>query len=652
MKRLTSIAAALIMTLIFALTAFAAGEKDVRILFTHDLHSTQLPYEVCENGEHKSVGGWARLSTAIGRNRDANTLLVDGGDFSMGSFFNFIYQSRASELSLLGDMGFDATTFGNHEFDYNDEGIISMLTNARADKLPELLAANIEFAKTAPVDLTAAYNGYGVRPWAAFEKNGVKIGVFGLLGESAQETISHAHDEVFTDRVESAKRCVAEMQAQGVQLIVCLSHSGISGKPEKSEDARLAKAVPEINVIVSAHSHSTVAEPLMVGETIIVCAGAYCRNLGLLDVTVAETGITVKDYRLIAIDSSFEEDKAIAAKIEEYKKNVQDEALTPLGIEFSGVVANSPQDFEPIGDINFTYGEYGVCNLMTDAFLYTAERLGKPSDVAATAAGIVRSSFFKGDITYDEVFNAFSLGMGVDGTIGYPLTRVFLKGREIKALAEVDASITSIMPEAQLYFSGVRYSYSGARMFLNRVYSVEVQNGQGEWEPIEDEKLYSIVCDLYMLQMTSVIKSKSKNLLSVIPRDSDGNPLKDINTAVMLEPSGREVKEWLSLAEYLGSFEPVGGVPTIPLEYYTPRSQKIKLPISLETLIGNMSALTAAIIALFAVVLVCIIALILWFVRANRRRSAKRAADEIITLNAETVDEKALIVNDGDHKTE
>ncbi len=101
------------------LQVFASDEekpKEITVLFTHDLHSHLLPTSQ-EDGEY---GGYARLMTVIREQQEMypNTILVDGGDFSMGSLFQTAYTTSAIELRIMGAMGYDATTFGKHEFDY------------------------------------------------------------------------------------------------------------------------------------------------------------------------------------------------------------------------------------------------------------------------------------------------------------------------------------------------------------------------------------------------------------------------------------------------------------------------------------------------------------------------------------------------------
>ena len=106
-------------------TEAADGEKHLDVLFTHDTHSHLNSYSTIVNGKQKEVGGFARIKTLIDEKKKENpdTLILDGGDFSMGTLIQTVYTTEAAELRMLGYLGCDVTTFGNHEFDYRSGGL-------------------------------------------------------------------------------------------------------------------------------------------------------------------------------------------------------------------------------------------------------------------------------------------------------------------------------------------------------------------------------------------------------------------------------------------------------------------------------------------------------------------------------------------------
>lgn len=176
-------------------------------------------------------------------------------------------------------------------------------------------------------------------------------------------------------------------------------------------------------------------------------------------------------------------------------------------------------------------------------------------------------SFVRGDITVSDAFDASSLGIGPDKISGYPLISVYLTGKEIKTACEVDASISPIMPNAQLHMSGISFTFNPNRLIFNKVTNVGLQKPGGTLEQLNDSKLYRVVAGLYSAQMLSVVGQKSFGLLSIVPKTSNGKPITDFEAQIIKDDSSGqsfEVKKWLALTEYLQSFDKIGGVPEIP----------------------------------------------------------------------------------------
>ena len=126
--------------------------RQLTILFTHDLHSHFDPNKVVnEQDEVVLLGGLARLAAIIEREKAANpgrVLVVDAGDFSMGTLIHTLFRTEAAEIRLMGKIGYDATTIGNHELDFDSSGLASMLTAAKASGDPALLVGGQHKGKT------------------------------------------------------------------------------------------------------------------------------------------------------------------------------------------------------------------------------------------------------------------------------------------------------------------------------------------------------------------------------------------------------------------------------------------------------------------------------------------------------------------------
>ena len=301
-----------------AVTVFAAGAPgELTILFTHDTHDHFLPADNEAGGEY---GGYVRLATLLKEERQAaeaegrTAVTLDGGDFSMGSLFQTIYATDAPELRALGAMGYDVTTLGNHEFDYRQQGLSDMLNAARAsgDALPAMVQANY----TTPLDpvagaaLTAALEAYPVTDYTVIERDGLRVAVFGVLGEDADDCAPMS-GMAFEPIADAAERVVVEIkEKEDPDYIICLSHSGTEGG--KGEDYQLAKAVDGIDVIISGHTHTTLETPIQVNGTLIVSCGEYTQNLGVLTVSKTEGKTTLVDYRLRPVDETVASDPAMA----------------------------------------------------------------------------------------------------------------------------------------------------------------------------------------------------------------------------------------------------------------------------------------------------------------------------------------------------
>lgn len=577
------------------------GSKTVRILFTHDMHSQELPFDVLKSkNATESVGGFARLSSAIKKERDAGpdvtTFTFDAGDFSMGTLFNALFKSSSPDLVLMSKMGYDATTIGNHELDYGAYGLAESLQSALRETggnndpsagRTQILTSNIFFGEDADsYGLKQAFNDYGVAPYTIIERDGIKVGVFGLIGKEATSYIGTANGLTFLDTIESATEMVEKLKAEGADVIVCLSHSGTGSDMKKMkdfEDVKLAKALQDIDVIISGHSHTKLPRPIMVGKTAIVSAGNYGEYLGCIDVNLrykstkddvsnANLGDDEKfiRYELIPIDDSIAPDTEVAQAINFNKDLVQKDYLDKMGFTFDEVITSSEENFTTLETIDSTFGAFGIGNLIADSFVHEVTTKVEPASIAVANAGSIRASILKGPVTTSDLYNIASLGQGPDGTLGYPLVKFYLTGAELRDLCEVDVSVSPIMSVAQLFFSGMKYEYSMSRLIFDRVYDVQVQDTEKNWAPIEKDRLYPVICSLYMGQMAGLATDATYGLISIAPRDAQGVPFTDINDAVLKDSQGNELKEWIALADYAKTFG-----DTIPANYYEQGDYKI-----------------------------------------------------------------------------
>ncbi|MEG2051106.1 MAG: bifunctional UDP-sugar hydrolase/5'-nucleotidase [Oscillospiraceae bacterium] len=644
MKKILSIILSIVIIFSFAIlpasSADTAKGKELAVVFTHDLHSYIDTREFKKDGKTIQTGGFAKIKTIIDseKAKNENTLVVDGGDFSMGTLFQSVYTSTAIELRMLGLMGYDATTFGNHEFDYSGQGLAKMLTSAKSDndKLPFIVSNNINWNNSnskGAVDVKKAMDDYGVADYKIVKKGNVKIAIFGGMGiDSIEYTPNSGLD--FDSFLEKSKETVEKIKSkENPDIIVCLSHGGISDNPKESEDEILAAEIPDIDIIVSGHTHSTLEKPRIVGTTVIGSAGEYGKNVGTIKVKQNKDGSwELEKYKLIPVNEKIVSEAELAQTIEEYRKSVNT-YLGDYGYEkYSQVIANSNFDFSTVNDLYANHADQDLSNLITDSYIYAIKQAEGdkyvPIDVAVLPVGVVRSTFYKGSIKVSDVYEVCSLGVGSDGKSGYPLASVYLTGKELKTIAEVDASISTIMSSAQLYTTGLQYTFNPNRLFLNRVTDVCLLTKNGEKQEIKDDKLYRVVADVFSAQMLGSIKDKSFGLLSIVPKDASGNPISDLSKTVIYDKNGSEVKQWYSLASYLQSFEKENGLPTIPAKYENAQGRKIVNDSNnIVELLKSPNKIFFIVLAVVVLLVVIVALIVITIVKVVKKRKLKAKDD-------------------------
>ena len=303
-------------------TVSAAEQKEIDIMFTHDLHSHLNSFTTVTEEGTQEVGGFARIKTLIDAQKEKNphTLVLDGGDFSMGTLVQTVYEDEAAEIRMLGEIGCQAVVLGNHEFDYRSKGIANMLQTAAGsgEKLPEMLVCNVDWEAMEEAGLTEgqqqlrdSFDAYPVKDYAVFQQGNVSVAVVGVFGKDAL-ACAPTCELLFSDPVEAVSETVEEIKEnEDVDMIACISHSGTWEDESKSEDEILAKSVPELDLIISGHTHTKLPEPIVHGDTYIVSAGEYGKNLGSLSMKQKEDGRwEMADYQLMAIDAGVPEDEA------------------------------------------------------------------------------------------------------------------------------------------------------------------------------------------------------------------------------------------------------------------------------------------------------------------------------------------------------
>ena len=622
----------------------SAETKQLDVLFTHDTHSHLDSFSTIVNGEKKEVGGFAKIKTLINEKKKENpdTLVLDGGDFSMGTLIQTVYDTEAAELRMLGYLGYDVTTFGNHEFDYRSSGLANMLTAAANSKetVPEIVVCNVDWdamekdgLSDGQKQIREAFETYGVKDYVMVQKGDVKIAVVGVFGKDALECAPTC-ELSFKDPVEAVKQTVEEIRKnEDADMIACVSHSGTWEDESKSEDELLAKAVPELDLIISGHTHSELTEAIQHGNTYIVSCGEYGRNLGSLSMTQKQDGRwDLTSYDLIPVSEDIKPDEATQKRIDELMDKVDTNYLADFGYTRKEVLAQNDVEFNSLEEMETKHEELNLGDIMSDAYVYAVENSeyydGDPVDVAVVPSGTVRDTYTKGDITVEDVYNSFSLGIGRDGVAGYPLINAYLTGKELKLVAEVDASVSDFMTTARLYCSGLNFTYNPHRMILNKVTDCYLTRTDGERTEIQDDKLYHVVTDLYTGQMLGSVMKMSYGLLSLEPKDKDGKPIENLEDQAIME-GDRELKAWDAIARYMQSFDDTDGdgIANVPEYYASLHDRKVvddsRNIINLIKNPNKFAVMIVLICLIILVIFVLVIVLIRKIVRKIRKKKKK-----------------------------
>lgn len=620
----------------------AAPGTAVDIVFTHDTHSHLNTFTTMVDGLETELGGFARMNTLIEAQRAQNpdTLVIDGGDFSMGTLIQTVFETQAAELRMLGYLGCDVTTLGNHEFDYRSKGLANMLTSAQAsgDAVPAMVVCNVDWDTMEAEGLTEgqqrlkdAFAAYGVSDYTVLEKGDVDIAVVGVFGKDAL-ACAPTCELKFEDPIEAVKQTVADIKAnEDVDMIVCVSHSGTWDDESKSEDELLAKAVPDLDLILSGHTHTEIEKPIQHGSTYVVSCGEYGKNLGELTLTQQADGRwAMSAYELIPITSDIAVHAATQQTIDNFMDTVDTDYLARFGYTKDQVLAENDIVFSTQKDLENIHEEHNLGDIIADAYVYAVENAadydGVPVDLAVVPSGTVRDTYARGDITVEQVFNSFSLGIGADGVPGYPLISVYLTGREIRTAAEIDASVSDFMTTARLYCSGLNFTYNPHRLLLNKVTDVCLED-DGQRVALEDDKLYRIVADLYSGQMLSAVTDMSYGILAIVPKYADGTPITDFEDVIITE-NGRELKAWDSIARYMASFADTDGdgIANVPAYYSTTHGRKLvdtsRSPLALLKNPNKFTAVYAGLLAAAVLLIVLVVLLIRKLVKKARRRAA------------------------------
>lgn len=575
------------------------------ILHTNDLHSylngfaPEEDYTPLTKGDDTTQGGAARLAAAIASERASAesahepVLLLDAGDFMMGTLFELLGTTQAPELTFMQDVGYDATTLGNHEFDWTSAGLAAILNAAaQQDVKVPIVASNLQFSADDARDdaLEAVASAGMIQPKLVKTVGKLKVGFFGLLGSDAATVTPQAAPVTFEAIADAAKRMVTELrETDHVDLVVALSHSGIHADGT-GEDAKLAMDAPGIDLIVSGHTHDSLSQPVQVGSTWIVTAGSYGRFLGELSLSVTpatkagETAtLAIDDYTLRDIDDSIAGDAATQTKVDAYV-DVIDAALSTADLAYRDVVATTQTDL-PLPK----YAEAPIGNLVTDAYrtLGAALEPDDPPVIAVEANGQIRADIEQGtagNVWLADLFRVTPDGIGPDKMPGFPLVTFYLNAADIASGLELGLAPELASNDYFLQVSGLKVEHGKGNPLgrISRI-SLVTPDGEQELDPTDTTTCYKIVATNYVAGLLGVVEQFTGGLLSVTAKDSDcKTPIDPTTRFIDADPKTKgvqELKQWQALLGYVSALPDSDGdgVPNIPVAYGSPQGRYVEV---------------------------------------------------------------------------
>jgi 2',3'-cyclic-nucleotide 2'-phosphodiesterase (5'-nucleotidase family) len=450
------------------------------------------------NDTHAHLDNIARRVTAIKQVRaeHPNSLLLDAGDVFSGTLYFNEFEGQA-DLEFMNYIGYDAMTFGNHEFDLGTGPLARFVENA---KFP-FVSANVDFSKDA--NLKDRFNDHlstnpadgEIYSGIVKEVNGEKIGIFGLTTAETKDISSPGDDVEFRNYIEVAEKAVQQFGQQGINKIIALTHIGYQDGGGDN-DVTLAKEVEGIDVIVGGHSHDKLAAPVVdtTGEepTVIVQANEYSKYLGVLDVEFDENGKVIEhNGELIEIDKKAsdapdapyvlqddpETARILAAKYKPAIENIQKEVVGQTPVDLVG--GNPPA----------RVGETNLGNLITDGMLAKAKTINPETTIALQNGGGVRATINPGDITLEEVFQVMPFG----NSLGI----LDLTGAEIREALEWSVKDAPKPFGGFLQVSGLTFTYDSGKPVGEKVITVEVKGKDGKYAPLEDANHYFVATNTF-----------------------------------------------------------------------------------------------------------------------------------------------------------
>jgi len=391
------------------------GKLDtLTVIHVNDSHGNLAPYGA------QQLGGIARASNIIGQWKmtSPNPILVHVGDFQVGTLmFNKYF--GVPELQILNQLGFDALCLGNHEFDTGPKDFAGIIAMAQLSPNFEILCTNATRLDSVPELKTF------VKPYSIEQRGGIKVGLVALTTPAANVE-SNPYPVVLEEKnmVQMAMQRVAELRGKGCQVVVLLSHLGVSN------DRAVAQYLSGVDAIIGGHSHDPMSGVVTVNGIPIVQAGEFYRYVGKLRLVYDGTKTSVLDYTLQEITSAIQAEPTIDGIVGQLKAGITQQWSPLLGDPYKTITKTKRLLYDK--PVAFDTLDTPMGNLVTTAMKQAVPQ----ADCALEAGGHIVENLYPGAVTTADLFRTCPYGFESSDGLGFRLASFDLYGIQVAGIFE------------------------------------------------------------------------------------------------------------------------------------------------------------------------------------------------------------------------
>lgn len=439
-KRILSIVLTLVLVLGLVLgtvgqIVFAEGTTKITLVHLNDIHGR------VKEDEREGAIGFSKLKTKIDllREENPNLLLLNAGDTIHGTTLVNVTEGETM-IKLMNEIGFDAMTPGNHDFNYGYERLVELKDMA---DFPIISANLVEEDSKKEI----------FKPYIIKEIDGVKLGIFGATTEETKFKSHPKNTEGvdFINPVDASRDAVKQLEKENVDIIIGLVHLGVEGTTLTTAKD-IIENVDGIDILIDGHSHEETNEKIK--DTLLVQAGSYTKNIGILDLEVKDGEIVKAKETLFPYEEAkkLEENKEILKEVEKI-----DEINRPI---LDVVVGETKVDLDGERE-NVRTRETNLGNLIADTMLESAK-----GDIAFTNGGGIRASIKKGQVKVNDIIT----------TVPFTNTLAVIEASGAEIVKALERGVDSY-PEQAGHFpqlAGLKFSFDpeqkvGERVILDSV---------------------------------------------------------------------------------------------------------------------------------------------------------------------------------------